>query len=268
MNLDDIKQLVKAGESEVLELKKSTGQRVAAIKTVCAMLNGEGGTVAFGVTDRGKIIGQEVSSGTLDDINSELRKIDPPAFPVVEVIDMSDRTGVIVIHVTNNDGPFLYDGRAYLRHGSSTIIMPREEFENRLIERMHATRRWENQPVPGEVTLSDLDEEEIQLTLDNAVMAGRMDSPKRRDINSILLGLGLIIKGKLVNAAVALYGNPGLLESLYPQFAVRLARFRGINHTIRQRQPVKPSQTQSATVTTPFPAAQCPLPCMMIILRL
>ena len=186
----------------------------------------------LGVTDKGRIIGQEVSPGTLDDIHAELRKIDPSAFPNVEIVKVTDRTGVILVRVTKNEGPFLYDGRAYSRHGASTVSMPREEFENRLIERMHATSRWENQPVPREVTRSDLDEEEIQLTLDNAIMTGRMDSPKRRDIPSILLGLGLIINGSLVNAAVALYGKPGILESLYPQFAIRLARFRGINRLL------------------------------------
>jgi len=48
LNLKELKQLVKQGESDRLEFKKTTGQRTAAAKTVCAMLNSMGGFVIFG----------------------------------------------------------------------------------------------------------------------------------------------------------------------------------------------------------------------------
>ncbi|MGH2353263.1 MAG: ATP-binding protein, partial [Chloroflexota bacterium] len=44
---------------------------------------------------------------------------------------------------------------------------------------------------------------------------------------SILRGLGLIVDGKLLNAAVALYGKGQRLLPFYTQCALRLARFRG-----------------------------------------
>jgi ATP-dependent DNA helicase RecG len=81
LNLKELKQLVKKGESDRLEFKKTTGQRTAAVKTVCAMLNSSGGFVIFGVTDKGEIIGQKVSTKTIEDISNEIRKIEPPAFP-------------------------------------------------------------------------------------------------------------------------------------------------------------------------------------------
>ena len=95
------------------------------------------------------------------------------------------------------------------------------------MEKLHATSRWENQPVPSGVTIADLDEEEIQLTVDNAVDLGRLEPLKRRTTKAILTGLGLIVEGKLLNAAVALYGKSQRLHSLFPQCAIRLARFRG-----------------------------------------
>jgi ATP-dependent DNA helicase RecG len=69
--------------------------------------------------------------------------------------------------------------------------------------------------------------DEIQLTVDNAVDLGRLEPLKRRTTKAILTGLGLIVEGKLLNAAVALYGKTQRLQSLYPQCAIRLARFRG-----------------------------------------
>jgi len=123
----------------------------------------------------------------------------------------------------------MYDGRPYQRHGPTTRVMPREAYERRVMEKLHSTSRWENQPAAAGVTIADLDEEEIQLTVDNAVELGRLEPLKRKTTKAILTGLGLIVEGKLLNAAVALYGKSERLQPLYPQCSIRLARFRGQN---------------------------------------
>lgn len=227
MNVDDVRDIVSHGEGEQVELKSSTGQRTRGAKTVCAMLNGLGGFVIFGVSDKGDLVGQHVSARTIEDISSEMRKIEPNAFPDISTISLKQGFSLIVLRVPGGGGPYTYDGRAYLRQGPTTIVMPREEYERRLVERLHATRRWENEPVPRGVTIEDLDAHEIQLTLDNAIRLGRLDATERRDVESILMGLELIHDGKLLNAAVALYGKADSLKPLYPQLGVRLARFRG-----------------------------------------
>ncbi len=79
MKLEDLPGLVAQGESERLEFKRSTGQRTEAAKTVCGMLNGLGGFVLFGVSADGTIVGQQVTSSTIEDIANELRRIEPPA---------------------------------------------------------------------------------------------------------------------------------------------------------------------------------------------
>jgi len=229
MNLRELKDLISDNESERLEFKRSTGQRTEAAKTVCAMLNGLGGFVLFGVTNQGELIGQQVGTKTLEDITSELRRIEPPAFPDIETINLKKGTAVVLLTVPGGGGPYTFDGRAYLRHGSTTILMPRDEYERRLVERLHATRRWENEAVAEGVSINDLDAEEIQITLDNAVRLGRLETAGRRDTASILRGLELIREDKLLNAAIALYGKSDRLKTLYPQMSIRLARFRGRN---------------------------------------
>jgi ATP-dependent DNA helicase RecG len=229
MNLKELKRLLKSGESERIEFKKSTGQRTAAAKTVCAMLNGHGGFVLFGVTDKGETIGQKVSSKTIEDISNEIRRIEPPAFPDIETVNLKSEKAVIVINIPGKAGLFSYAGRPYLRNGPTTVQMPRDEYDRRLIEKLHATTRWENEPVPKDVSIEDLDTEEIQITLDNAIRLGRLEATDRRDTASILRGLELIRDGKLLNAAVALYGKSNQLKTLYPQMGIRLARFRGKN---------------------------------------
>lgn len=227
MKLKELENLVAKGETDRLEFKRSTGQRTRAAKTVCAMLNGLGGFLFFGVTDQGKIIGQEVLAKTLEDVAHEIREIDPPAFPDMETIALPSGNAVIALRVPGTGGLYAYNGRSYIRNGPTTSVMPRQVYERRLVERLHATRRWENEPVAEGVTIRDLDAEEIRITLDNAIQLGRLEPTGRRDIKSILLGLELIREDRLLNAAVALYGKSNQLKSLYPQMGIRLGRFRG-----------------------------------------
>lgn len=53
-NLDIIKRLIAEKECGRVEFKETTGQLERGMETLCAFLNGEGGTVWFGVTDKGK----------------------------------------------------------------------------------------------------------------------------------------------------------------------------------------------------------------------
>lgn len=55
MHLEELKKLLVKGESEKLEFKKTTSPRAEAAKTVCALLNGLGGFVLFGLSDKGEI---------------------------------------------------------------------------------------------------------------------------------------------------------------------------------------------------------------------
>jgi ATP-dependent DNA helicase RecG len=229
MNLKELKELVASGESDRIEFKSTTGQRTQAMKTVCGMLNGLGGFVFFGVSNKGKLIGQDVTAKTMADISVELNRLDPPAFPDVETVTIENGKVVIILRVPGGGGLYTYDGRSYIRNGPTTRIMPKAEYERRLIDRLHSTRRWENEPAAKGITIKDLDQDEIQLTLTNAIDAGRIERPRKTDTKSILTGLGLIIDGILTNAAVVLFGKSNRLESLYPQCLIQFAIFRGID---------------------------------------
>ncbi len=85
----------------------------------------------------------------------------------------------------------------------------------------------ENELAPDWVGVSDLDEEAIQSTLQNAIKLGRMKKPTLTDSESVLRGLGLLDNERLMNAAVVLYAKSERLFSSYPQLSIRQARFRG-----------------------------------------
>lgn len=226
MNLTELIELIRSGENERLEFKKSTGQRTDAAKTVCAMLNGLGGFVLFGISDRGEIIGQHVSANTLNDIAHELGRIEPPAILDMKTIALQNGKSVIVLNISAGGGPYVYDGRPYARHGSTTQRMPQQRYERMLLERMHAKHRWENQPTEG-ISLKDLDRSEITRTVEEAIRRQRMEEPGTRNAHNILMGLGLIEEDQLLNAAVVLFGKTDKFLPNYSQCLLKMARFRG-----------------------------------------
>ena len=150
--LRDIQKQISSGESEIIELKRSTGQLNPAGKTLCAFLNGQGGKVVIGAGDTGKLVGQVVSDKTRRELAMMLDRFEPPALVDVEYVDIPGGSKQIIVlsaKAQDEAKPFTFDGRAYQRVQSTTSVMPQDRYEQILLERAHARRRWENQqPVP------------------------------------------------------------------------------------------------------------------------
>jgi ATP-dependent DNA helicase RecG len=229
-SLRQVQNWVALGESETQEFKQTTGQRSDAAKTLCAMLNKSGGRVLFGVSPAGKIAGQQVSDKTLEDITFEVQQIEPPAFPEIERLRLDSGNEMIVLGVAQGTRrPYTYRGKGYKRVGSSTLEMTRHEYNQMLMEQLHATQRWENQVADG-WAVADLDTTEIVRTLEEAIRRGRTEDPGTRDPAEILRGLGLLSRtGHLLRAAVVLFAQAERLLPDYPQCVLRVARFRGVD---------------------------------------
>jgi ATP-dependent DNA helicase RecG len=230
MQVQTLQQLVEQGESDRLEFKRTTGERVEAAKTVCAMLNGVGGIVLFGVRADGTIEGQDLGERTLDELSNEWQKFEPPAFPELSAVPLDSGKSIIRIGVTGGGAPFTDEGRPCLRNGATTIRMPPPRYQELLLERMHATHRWENQIADG-FDVTDLDVQEILRTIEESIRRGRLDDPQRREIPALLTGLGLVHQGHLTNAAVVLFGKLDRLLGGFPQCLVRMARFKGTDRS-------------------------------------
>lgn len=227
----DVESWVRAGESETLELKRTTGERREAARAICAMLNHRGGRVVFGVESDGRILGQMVSDRTLEELAQELAEIEPPVFPSIERVDIGGERQLVV--VTAQPGaaqPYSYRGHAYRRVGNTSLELSREEYNRVLLERVHGDQRWENQPATG-WSVADLDAVEITRTLEESIRRGRADDPGTRDPAEVLRGLGLMKDGQLLRAAAVLFGRAERVEAELPQCLLRVARFRGNDKT-------------------------------------
>lgn len=234
----ELLSLVQQGESEQLEFKLSSGQFPRAGETLCAFMNGRGGRVLVGIGPDGSMIGQTIADTTYRDLAQVLRRFDPPIPVDTETIPAgSGGLEVLVLKVepSADSLPCTYDGRAYQRVGTTTSVMPQETYQRILLERTHSRRRWENEI--AEVTIDQLDAQEIRRTVQTGIASGRLPADTSADdLTDVLDRLGLRVRGSLVNAAVVAFGREFLPH--YPQCQLRLARFRGVdkNEFLDQRQ--------------------------------
>ena len=214
MTLVELESLISTGESEQLEFKRSTSQLRAGCDTLCAFLNGRGGTVLFGVSDSGQIVWQHCSDGSRRELAEALRRIEPSAQATIDEVQVPPGQGM---------RPFFHDGRAFQRIASSTGRMPQPVLEGLLLERSHPTQRWETQKALG-ITAADLDQEELLRTLRVGVQAGRLPESALSDPAGALERLQLLCEGAITLAAQVLFGQG---VAVLPQCQLRLARFRG-----------------------------------------
>lgn len=226
MTLRDLKKLVASGEGRRLEFKRSTGELHAAMQTVCAFLNGDGGTVLLGVGPSGNIVGQQISDKTLRELAQVMDGFEPPTRLATERVRVQSDLEVLVLHVEGRSDsiPFTFEGRAYERVESTSRRMPQAKYERLLLERVHSKRRWENQEAE-DTTLRELDREEILRVADPSRSEGRLLGSVGRDVGRVLDRLGVRHGGRILRAAVVLFGKRFLPD--FPQCELRMARFRG-----------------------------------------
>lgn len=227
IDLDYVRHLAENHEGVDVEFKETTGQLNRGMETLCGMMNGNGGIVVFGVTNKGKIIGQDKGDKTTREIGEALRKFDPAVDIQPDYIEIEDTGKFLIAFQTDGqdpDKPFLWDGKPYMRHDSVTSVMPREKFI-RLHELQHGLiYKWENE-VNASLKIEDLDECLIMNVVHGGVRRGRLSNDALNDsVSTALTRLNLVKNGSVCNSAAVLFGKD---FSDYPQCRLRLARFKG-----------------------------------------
>lgn len=232
MTIDDIKNLVSADESRTLELKKTTGELKDGMHSACAFLNTEGGWLIFGVAPKSlKIIGQEVTDKTQQEIAQALAGIEPAVDVRVAYVDVPERPGyqVIAMHFDGwvwGERPHTFHGCPYYKVESTTKVMPQDMYDERIRAHQPQMYAWERLAADG-VTLADLDENLIRNCIRRGIDGGRiLETALYEPTGDILSKWKLLKNGVPTNGAVLLFSNN---VDEYPQFTLRMARFVGTN---------------------------------------
>lgn len=109
-------------EDEKNEFKESLTQVDKGLKSLTAMLNRNGeGNVYFGIRDDGEIVGlKNIGKNTLQDIRQRVRDfIFPQVVINTRVLTTSEGIKYINLSAVGSEIPYSYDGRYYIRSGSS-----------------------------------------------------------------------------------------------------------------------------------------------------
>lgn len=123
-------------ETESVEFEESLSLLDKGLISLTAILNRLGeGTVYFGVTDNGDVCGVSIGRNTITDIRNRIRdEIKPRIY--AEINKCTDERGkrYIKVSATGDDIPYSYDGRYYVRSGTSD-----EQASNDLLRKMLAS---------------------------------------------------------------------------------------------------------------------------------
>ena len=114
-------------ESESIEFKRSTGEHREAMESIAAILNKHGrGTLYFGVTNDGEVIGQDVSDKTLRSISQEISsKIEPSIVAHIQALGSDDGKAYIRVDFEGSSAPYACNGRYRIRQADEDVSRPR-----------------------------------------------------------------------------------------------------------------------------------------------
>ena len=227
IDIDYIRNIAINNEGVDVEFKETSGQLNRGMETLCGMLNGQGGIVVFGINNKGKIVGQEISDKTTREIGEALGRFDPATDIQPQYIQLEDSNKYLIVFCSDgmdSDKPYMWDGKPYQRHDSVTTIMPREKFLRLHESQTGLTYKWERM-VNSKLTISSLDEDLIRKVVNGGIRRGRISEEAKDDNTSTILSrLKLLQNGRVRNSAAILFGKD-LTD--YPQSLLRLARFNG-----------------------------------------
>ncbi|MEA2082246.1 MAG: putative DNA binding domain-containing protein [Elusimicrobiota bacterium] len=225
-----MKKSMKTNESERVEFKKSTAELKQALKTLCAFANNGEGTVYFGIDDKGKITGQEVSDNTIKRISaSVLSLIEPRLYPNIYVKKINNKD-VLLVEIKNSpEKPYFYKGKAYKRIGTSDAYLSRYELEKFLYERANPAYRFDR--MIAEDYRDGVSAKTLKWFLKNAKETRNLPIDLSEDKNTILNKLGLMTQDKLNFAGLLAFGKK--IQKHFPDIILKCAVFEGADKTGR-----------------------------------
>lgn len=199
-------------ESQTVEHKQTW--RNDCLRAVSAFANSSGGVLIIGLDDRGRPSGLKNVKKLLEDIPNTIRN-KLGLIPAVE----QNRKDIIKITVTPCSVPISYNGKYYLRSGSTVQELQGKDLADFLIKKSGST--WDN-IAEERAGFNEIDNDSIEKFKKFA--ADRIPSIiKEIDNSTLLQKLNLIDDGDLKRATVLLFSNDP--QKFYRQSIVRIGKF-------------------------------------------
>ena len=199
-------------ESQTVEYKQTW--RNDCLKAVSAFANSEGEVLIIGLDDRGKPSGLKNVKRLLEDIPNTIRN----KLGIIPSIEL-DKKDIIKVTVAPCSVPISYNGKYYLRSGSTVQELQGKDLADFLMKKSGST--WDD-IVEERAGFNEIDNDFIEEFKKYAV--DRIPSIIKETDNTILLQkLNLIDDGVLKRASVLLFCNDP--QKYYRQSVVRIGKF-------------------------------------------
>ncbi len=227
MNLAMLKKLASLGESADIEFKKSTADLNGACESLCGMLNaGLQAQIVIGIFNE-KLVGQEVTDRTQQEIAQSLKYFTPDPQIKCSFITLEKTRKLILLEARSRQEqiPYFFRGKAYLRVGTTTTLLSRDHLQSLFVEQ-HRQAHPYDQSDTKKYQLEDLDLEWIKRAVELGISANRLPISARGTAAEILKKLELMNGSRLTQAAVILFGKSTI--HLPAQCTLMLARFKGV----------------------------------------
>ena len=118
-------------KKQLLEVKRPKSW----LKSVSAFANGEGGTLIFGVSDEGQVVGLAEAESDAERISEEIKtKLDPVPVVNLELKEIDDKRLVLLHVCKGQETPYYYVGDkqrlAYVRVGNESVVADRLQLKS------------------------------------------------------------------------------------------------------------------------------------------
>ena len=199
-------------ESQTVEYKQTW--RNDCLKVVSAFANSDGGVLIIGLDDRGNPSGLKNAKKLLEDIPNTVRN----KLGIIPSVEM-DKKDIIKVTVAKYSVPISYNGKYYLRSGSTVQELQGKDLADFLMKK--SGRTWDS-IVEERAGFNEIDNDFVEIFKKYAV--DRIPSIIKETNSTILLRkLNLMVNGNLKRAAVLLFGNDP--QKFFLHSVVRIGKF-------------------------------------------
>jgi len=230
MNPEQVRQLIKAGESTQIEYKECR-KRVPHdfYETVVSFSNTDGGTILLGVHDEQYVTG--IEEGKEDKIKSDVITalnspdcINPPVFVDPTIHDMDEGT-VISVYIPSSSQVHKHDEKIYLRDHESDIDISNNQKRLSDLYQRKRTQYSETNIYPN-LSIGDLDDSLFEKAR-KLIKTNKSDHPWLYLENDELLRESILYRKDyqtgdegLTLAAALIFGKDTTIQSLLPAYKV------------------------------------------------
>ena len=201
-------------ESQTVEYKQTW--RNECLKAVSAFANSYGGVLIIGLNDMGKPSGLKNAKKLLEDIPNTIRN----KLGIIPSVEL-DKKDIIKVTVASCSVPISYNGKYYLRSGSTVQELKGKELADFLIRKTGIT--WDD-ALEGISDTEQLDKSTVEDFIRFA--SDRIPSIVReKNLTTILKKLKLSENSKLKRAAIMLFGKSEEVDRFYSHACVKIGQF-------------------------------------------